>query len=239
MAFTNSVLLVVTLVRPVPQFSSSGTLMTITAKGNATLGQGESQSHAQTRRGLCENCSEKIALIAENEEEEPGQDWLIGDVGMEKEESDNDGTQQGKGTSSTEVQSEEEDQSDEAENVDPEPAEDDESDSDDDGLFIILPEDDEKGNKEPADDSTNTNSKARPSRTTPAATLPLYGPETSQQLTNRVVRIITSSSNATVAASQTGTVVAVIAQETVKVVTVPKGFVEIWIGPLGVCNRRG
>jgi len=38
MAFTNSVLLVVTLVRPVPQFSSSGTLMTISAVGNATLG---------------------------------------------------------------------------------------------------------------------------------------------------------------------------------------------------------
>lgn len=39
MAFTNSVLLVVTLVRPVPQFSSSGTLMTISARGNATLGK--------------------------------------------------------------------------------------------------------------------------------------------------------------------------------------------------------
>lgn len=34
MAFTNSVLLVVTLVRPVPQFSSSGTLFTITSSVN-------------------------------------------------------------------------------------------------------------------------------------------------------------------------------------------------------------
>lgn len=237
MAFTNSVLLVVTLVRPVPQFSSSGTLMTISAKGNATLGQRESQSHARTRRGLCENCSDEIAVIAENEEEEPGRDWLIDDIGMEKEEGDNDGTQQGKGTSSTEVQSEEEDQSDEEENVDPEPAEDDESGSDGDGLFIILPEDDNNGNKDAAGDLAS--SKARPSRTAPAATLPLYEPETSQQLTNSFVRIITSSSNAIVAASPTGTIVAVTAQETVKVVTVPKGFVEIWIGPLGVCNRRG
>lgn len=215
--------------------------MTITAKGNATLGQrdeSQSQSHAQSRRGFCEDCSDEIASNTEDEEEAQGHDWLINDIGMEKEESDSSGIQPGKGTSSTEVPSEQENQSDKEENIDPEAAEDDESGSDEDGLFIILPEDDEKGTEDTAEDPTN--SKARPSRTTPAATVPLYESETSEPSSSiSTGTSITSSSDVIEVAFATETVVAVTAQETVKVVTVPRGFVEIWIGPLGVCNRRG
>lgn len=180
MAFTNSVLLVVTLVRPVPQFSSSGTLMTISARGNATLG----------KRGL-----------AGSPDEDESADEIISTI-----------TPSPWKPERRKVRNEDEE-----------------------GWYIADEESNETSmnNEEENPATTSENSKTSDSED-------FYFPESTSS-SARNSRATNEHSMSTLPPKQTMTVPKKKQDKIVKVKSRPfnDGWVELWIGPLGVCIQRG
>lgn len=224
MAFTNSVLLIVTLVRPVSQFSSSGTLMTISARGNATLGRSEDIGDGRIDDGSADEDLrndtigvEELPLLArrrtfnDNDRNE-GQSWLI-------DEEDHTAPKGGKGVEkakTTHLDNEDQHQTND--------------DVDGNGMFLISEGEEWEG--------THTKH-LKPARTyTSSMSVPLFQPGMGQ-LSKETSGPSMATSVTSLTASASDTLLPQIGTERLNAGYRPEGFVEIWIGPLGVCIARG
>lgn len=243
MAFTNSVLLIVTLVRPVPQFSSSGTLLTISARGNATLGRTGTQddlslpqeveaggsvrgppenlNRKQVRRGRCKACTGESLENPDKDERTGDEGWLLDDEDCSMEDSSECVKKQQKPDGGWKAFKD-----------GPQFEKDNNGGAEED--FLIL-EDGNDAEDEPANLDMVLSISPAQLQTRQAAT----------REASRVTEVVLVSSTTSTADLAFQTLLSEDQLSTAErqitgTGSVPSsGFVDIWIGPLGVCVRRG
>lgn len=225
MAFTNSVLLVVTLVRPVPQFSSSGTLMSITANENATLGEPDlldTKVRVSRRQVMKRGDEDEYLRNVEEGDKEEGS-WYIGDEGDQKAKSEK------KETSKAEESPTAEGEGDETT-----------EDSESEGSILIY----STASPKKSDDKLS-----KPHHTKVAAEIDedeywvpgldpgaIYSKGQEDEVKSSSTTVTSTATvqiiEEVIAAQQaTGTVISRVRS--------PNVYIEAWIGPLGVCIQRG